>query len=142
MEQLVEKVDVWVAAMDDKPGMLAHKLAGLAEAGADLEFIIARRSHEKPNRGIVFVTPIRGDREVEAATELGFAVTQSLHTLRVEGRNRPGIASQLTEKIGGAGINLRGFSGSVVGTRYVMYLGFDTEADVKTAQQILTTASP
>jgi hypothetical protein len=138
MEQLVEKVDVWVATMEDKPGGLAHRLAGLTEAGADLEFVIARRTHEKPNKGIVFVTPIRGDREVEAATELGFAVSQSLHALRVEGTNRPGVALEMTDKLGKARINLRGFSGAVIGTRYVVYLGFNTEADLKKAQRLLT----
>jgi hypothetical protein len=141
MEQLVEKVEVWAAMLEDKPGALANKLAGLAEAGADLEFVIARRTHDKPNKGIVFVTPIRGDREVEAATGLGFTVSKSLYTLRVQGDNRPGIGALLAEKVGKAGINLRGFSGSVIGTQFVVYLGFDSEANLKKAQKVLKTAS-
>ena len=85
MDLLVERVDVWAAPIEDKPGGVARVLAGLRDAGADLGFVIARRSHEKSGEGVVFVTPIRGDRETEAAAELGFNVTNSLHSLRVEG---------------------------------------------------------
>jgi len=138
MEHLVQKEEVWVATMEDKPGALAHKLAGLADAGADLGFIIARRTHETPSRGIVFVTPIRGDREVEAATELGFSVSKNVYALCVEGENRPGIAAQLADKLGKAGINLRGFTGAVIGTRFVVHIGFDTEEDRSKALRLLT----
>ena len=141
MKQIVKKVDVWLTTMENKPGMLARKLAGLTEAGVNLEFIFARRTRDTPSKGLVFVAPIRGNRQVKAAGELGFTVSNKLHTLRIEGRDRPGIAAQVAGKIGEANINLRGYSGSVIGTRYVVYLGFDTAADLKKAQHILTTAS-
>jgi len=138
MKQLVKKVDVWLALMENKPGTLARKLAGLAEAGANLEFIFARRTRDTPAKGLVFIAPIRGNRQVKAAKELGFAMSDKLHTLRIEGGDRPGVAAQLAAKMGEAGINLRGFSGSVIGARYVVYLGFDTAADLKKAQRVLT----
>jgi hypothetical protein len=141
MKQLVKKVDVWLATMENRPGMLACKLAGLAEAGANLEFIFARRTRDIPAKGLVFIAPIRGNRQVKAAKELGFAVSDKLHTLRIEGGDCPGVAAQLAGKMGEAGINLRGFSGSVIGTRYVVYLGFDTKADLKKAQRILAVVS-
>ncbi|MBM3861492.1 MAG: amino acid-binding protein [Verrucomicrobia bacterium] len=137
MEHLVQKEEVWVATMEDTPGALANKLAGLADAGADLGLVIARRTHDKPSIGVVFVTPIRGDREVEAATELGFSVSKNVHALCVEGENRPGIAVQLAEKIGKAGLNLRGFTGAVIGTRFVVHIGFDSEADMRKAERLL-----
>jgi len=140
MEHLVQKEEVWVATMEDKPGTLAHKLAGLTDAGVDLDLVIARRTHDKPSKGVVFVTPIRGDREVEAATELGFSVSKSVYALRVDGENRPGIATQLADKIGKAGINLRGFTGAVIGTRYVVHLGFDSEAELRKAERILASS--
>jgi hypothetical protein len=141
MKQFVKKVDVWLALMENKPGMLACQLAGLAEAGANLEFIFARRTRDTPSNALVFVAPICGNRQVKVAKELGFAVSNKLHTLRIEGGDRPGIAAQLAGKMGEAGINLRGFSGSVIGARYVVSLGFDTAADMKKAQHILTAAS-
>ena len=132
-----EREDVWVASMEDKPGVLGNKLAALAEAGADLGFVIARRSPEKPGTGVVFVTPLRGDREIEAATEEGFNVSNHLHSVQVEGRNEPGIAARITQKMGQAGLNLRGFSGAVIGTQFVLHLAFDTAEAAQKAIAVL-----
>ena len=70
--EYVEHVDVWAATIEDRPGYLAHVLAELREAGADLHFIIARRA--EAGKGVVFVTPLRGDREIAAAAQ-SWAVT-------------------------------------------------------------------
>lgn len=137
MELIVERVETWAASMKDKPGSLAHLLAGLREAGADLDFIIARRSSEIPGTGVVFVTPLRGDREVAAATELGFAVTKNLRSVRVEGENRPGVAAEITGKLAAAKINLRGLSAAVIGTKFVIYIGLDSTADADKAVDVL-----
>jgi hypothetical protein len=137
MNRIAEREDVWVASLQDQPGALGNKLAALAEVGADLGFIIARRSPEKPGTGVVFVTPLRGDKEIEAATEEGFGVSSHLHSVRVEGRNEPGIAAQVTQKLGAAGLNLRGFSGAVIGTQYVLHLAFDTAELAQAAIELL-----
>jgi hypothetical protein len=137
MDRMVERVDVWAASLKDEPGSLASILTGLREAGADLDFIIARRAPDQPGTGVVFVTPLRGDAEIAAASDLGFNVTNSLHSVRVEGENQPGVAAQLTEKLASAGINLRGFSAAVVGARFILYLGLDTAADADLALGLL-----
>lgn len=134
---IIERVDVWAAPIKDEPGGLANMLSGLRDAGANLDFVIARRAPEQPGKGVVFVTPLRGDREVGAAGILGFDVTHSLHELRVEGDNEPGIAANLTEKIAKGGVNLRGFSAAVIGTRFIMYIGFDNAGDTDKAEAIL-----
>jgi hypothetical protein len=41
MDLLVERVEVWAATIEDRPGGLAQALATLRDAGADLRFIIA-----------------------------------------------------------------------------------------------------
>jgi len=137
MDRIVEREDVWAASIEDKPGALSQKLATLAEAGADLDFIIARRSPEKPGTGVVFATPLRGDKEVQAATSLGFAVTQHLHSVRIEGTNKPGLASELTQKIGEAGINLRGLSGAVIGTKFILHVGTDSAEDAAKVMKLV-----
>lgn len=137
MNVIAELEDVWVASLDDKPGALANKLAALAEAGADLGFIIARRSPDKPGTGVVFVTPLRGDQEIDAATEEGFAVSSHLHSVRVEGQNEPGIAARITRKVGEAGLNLRGFSGALIGTQFVLHMAFDTADSARDAIRLL-----
>jgi hypothetical protein len=137
MDLFVERVDVWAATIEDKPGGLAGVLATLREAGADLQSIIARRAPEKPGKGVVFVTPLQGDREIRAAAEVGFNVTQSLHSVRVMGTDRPGIAAELTQKLAEGGINLRGFSASVIGTQFVAYVAVDSPDDAAKAIEIL-----
>jgi len=129
MDYDAQRVDVWAATIDDHPGGLAKKLAPLAEAGADLESIIARRSPDKPGTGVVFVTPLHGYAQTTAAERAGFTITQHSHSVRVEGENRPGAAAELTQKLGEAGINLRGMSANVIGTRFVMHLALGSEAD-------------
>ena len=138
MDLLVEREDVWAASVDDKPGALAAKLSALDDAGADLGFIIVRRAPEKPGTGVAFVTPLRGDREVRAATAAGFAVTSSLHSVRVEGPDEPGVAATLARAIGDAGINMRGFSGAVLGTRFVAHVGVDSAEDQEAVVKLLS----
>lgn len=136
----VEPVDVWAASIEDRPGGLALVLAALREAGADLQFIISRRAPEAPGKGVVFVTPLQGDREIRAAAEVGFNVTRKLHSVRVMGADRPGIAAELTQKLADRGLNLRGFSASVIGAQFVAYVAVDSRDDANKAIAILEKA--
>jgi len=140
MELIVERVNVWAASIKDERGSLAQLLTGLQEAGADLDFIVARRAPEKPGTGVVFLTPLRGDREIAAAAELGFNVTSSVNSVRVEGENKPGVAAELTKKLAAAGIDLRGFSAAVIGPRFIFYIGLYSAGDAAKAVNILRKA--
>ena len=137
MKMDVTRVDVWAASMKDRPGALAKKLDALAQAGADLEFVIARRAPDKPGTGVLFVTPIKGAGQIKAAKKAGFAKTKSLHALRVSSSNKTGLGARLTAELGDAGINLRGLSGAAIGTRAVLHLAFDSGADAGTASRLL-----
>lgn len=137
MDLIVDRVNVWAASIPDEPGGLARVLAGLRDAGADLDFCIARRAPENPGTGVVFVTPLRGDAEIAAASVLGFNVTSTLHSVRVECDNAPGIAAELTEKIAAADINMRGFSGAVIGVRFILYIGLDSDGDAEKVCELL-----
>lgn len=79
------------AGLQDKWLACRGVCTGLRAAGADLEFVIARRAAETPGKGVVFVTPLQGDMEIAAAAQLGFNVTQTLHSVRIMGPNQPGI---------------------------------------------------
>ena len=103
-----------------------------------LRFIIARRA--EPGKGVVFVTPLQGDREIAAAAQVGFNITHTLHSVRVMGPDRRGVAAELTEKLANGGINLRGFSLSVIGKQYLAYAAVDSLADANKVIEILETA--
>ena len=129
----VTKVDSWAATIDDKPGGILAKLEGLAKAGADLDFILARRAHETPGKGVLFVTPLTDTRQFNAAETLGFHRSTSLHTLRIDGPDEPGIAYRVTLALAGEGINIRGLSAMTIGNQYRMFLAFDTQPEADRA---------
>jgi hypothetical protein len=129
----VKQVGVWSATIEDRPGSLAGKLEALAKAGANLEFVIARRAPEQPGKGVVFVTPLEGDALVKAAQAAGFSVSESLHSVRVEGPDEPGLGAKITRALAQAGINLRGISAAAIGNRMICHLALDTSGDAAKA---------
>jgi hypothetical protein len=136
----ISKVDVWVGELKDRPGGLGEKLAALAEAGANLEFVISRRAPERPGTGVVFLAPLRGAAQTRAAKKAGLSKATTLCSLRLEGPDRAGFGAKITQAIAEAGINMRGFSAAALGRRCVTYFAFDTDADAKKASQILKKA--
>jgi hypothetical protein len=132
-----ERVDTWAASIPDRPGALAAKLKTLAEAGANLEFIIARRDGAHPGKSVVFVTPIQGAKQVGAAGAAGFTKTSSLHTLRVEGANKSGQSARIAAVLADGGLNLRGLAAAAIGKKFVCHIALDTERDAVKAARIL-----
>lgn len=133
----ITKVDVWAGDIPDQPGGLAEKLEAIAKAGGNLEFIIARRQPEKPGTGVVFLAPIKGAAQTKAAKAGGLSKTTSLHSLRLEAPDRPGLAASISRAVADAGINLRGLSAAAFGRQCVVYFAFDDAAEAKKASQIL-----
>ena len=91
MAYKIEKVNVWAAPINDKPGGLASILEELNACGANLEFIVGRRTADLPGQGVVFLAPLTDDRQVAVAAQLGLTVAESLCSLRAEGPDHPGI---------------------------------------------------
>jgi len=135
----ITRVPVYAATIQDKPGGLAAKLDPLAKAGANLDFLIARRvkatGKKKPKvpKGVLFVAPLKNAKQRAAAKKAGFKQSKSLHSLRVEGKNAKGLAGKIGAALGEAGINLRGISGAVTGGKCIIYLAFDKTADATKA---------
>ena len=140
MKLKISRADVWAAAIEDKPGGLANKLEALAGAKANLEFVLARRTPERgPGQGVVFVTPLRTAGQEKKAVDAGFTKTDSLHSIRVEGADAPGLGGKMTRALASAGINLRGLSGAAMGRNFVAYFAFDTRADADKACDLMKT---
>jgi len=133
----IERIKVWAASIEDKPGTMARKLSGLAKAGANLEFIFARVLGQPAGAGVVCVTPLKGPAQIRAAKALGFEDLTRINTVRIETPDAPGIAARLAERIAAAGLNLRGFSANSHGRQGVIYLAFESGADATTAMRVL-----
>jgi hypothetical protein len=137
MAYTVKKVDVWAGEIADRPGGLAGTLATLSNAGANLEFLVARRAPDKPGTGVVFVTPVKGVKQKAAAQQAGLGTSEGLHSVRVEGPDRAGLGARMTDALAEAGINVRGISAAAIGRRGITYFAFDSAADSDTAVRLL-----
>jgi hypothetical protein len=135
----IRRVQVWSAEIPDRPGAAAGKLAYLNEAGADLEFIFTRPNPASPTTSVLFLAPIVGPQQIQAARAAGIGPAVDVAMLSVEGDNHPGLSYQIMSSLAVAGINLRGIAVSCAGHRFAAYLAFD-DADVATlALQVLAT---
>jgi predicted amino acid-binding ACT domain protein len=140
MAYSIKKVEVWAGEVADRPGGLADKIDALSGAGANLEFVIARRSPDKPGTGVVFVTPIKGTKQKRAAESAGLGTTGSLHSVRIDGPDKAGLGTKMAKALADAGINLRGISAAALGRRAVSYFAFDSAADAENAVRVLKKA--
>jgi hypothetical protein len=132
-----DRMHVWSGDITDQPGGAAAKLAFLAQAGANLEFIAMQRLLEKPGQGILYVAPVTGPTQVRAAKAAGLSETNYPVVRRIEGDNEAGLAHRLTQQWAIANINLHGLTMTSVGTKFVGYATFDSVADANRAAQIL-----
>ena len=137
----VRKVDVWAVEFRDEPGGLAKILEPIAEAGGNLECIIARRQADKFQAGIAFITPLKGTKVLGAAHAAGALPAEGLTTLRVEGPDTPGSCYRMVNAIAQAGINMRGVSSMSAGKNFVAFIGLDSGEDAEKAIKVLTKAN-
>ncbi len=133
----LNRVHVWSGEVEDRAGGIASKLALLAQADANLEFIFTRRQPDRPGTGVLFVAPITGPGPVRAARAAGLTESSSPIVLRVEGDNAAGLGHHITQQWALAGISLEGLSMTVIGDRFVGFAAFDTVSDANRAAQIV-----
>src|SRR5712692_9955301 len=128
----LDRVHVWSGEIQDQAGGIAQKLAPLAQAGANLEYIYTRRQPDKPGTG---------PSQVRVARAAGLGESQDQVVLRVEGDNQAGLAHRLTQQWALAGINLQGLTMSVLTDKFIGYASFDSVTDANRAAQILADLS-
>lgn len=137
----LDRLHIWSGEIEDRAGGAAAKLAMLAQAEANLEFVYTRRKPEAPGSGILYVASITGAAQVRAAKAAGLAETQDPVVMRVEGDNQAGLAHRVTQQWALAGISLQGLMMSVLGSKFVGYVAFDSVNDANKAAQILADLS-
>jgi len=133
----LDRVHVWSGVVVDQAGGVASKLALLAQAGANLEYVYTRRSPDKPGTGVLYVAPVTGPMQQRAAKAAGLHETDDPIVLRVEGDNSAGLAHRVTQQWAMAGLSLQGLMMSVISGRFVGYVAFDNTIDANRAAAIL-----
>ena len=141
MKLKVNRIQVWRATIDDRVGGAADRLEPLASAGADLEFVFARRTPELPGAGVVYVASLKGAKVIGAAKRAGFSKPADIHFLRVEGADKLGLVAVITRALGDAGMSFRGVTAAVVGNKAVSHVAFDSGADAAKAARLLSRLS-
>ena len=133
----LDRVPVWSGEVADQAGGVAGKLAFLAQAGANLEYLFTKRLPDKPGGGVLYVAPVTGPAQVRAARAAGLTEVASPVVRRIQGDNEAGLAHRLTQQWALAGISLQGLTMAVLGGNFVGYAAFDTVDDANRAAQIL-----
>jgi hypothetical protein len=133
----LDRVHVWKAEVADRAGGVMAKLAFLAQAGANLEFVLSKRMTDQGGSGVLYVAPISGPIQTRAAKAAGMEETHDLFVLRVEGDNEAGLAHRLTQAWATAGISMQELTLCVLGSKFVGYAAFDTVQDSNRAAAIL-----
>ncbi|MBM3980648.1 MAG: amino acid-binding ACT [Planctomycetes bacterium] len=133
----MQRVHLFHAEVEDKPGGAAAKLKKLAESGAHLEYVYSQRSATKAGMGDLYVAPLHGNNEMSAARSAGLHEVSEPIVMRVEGDDKAGLGGRVTQAWEMAGINLHGLVMSVVGGKFIGYATFDTVADANQAARIL-----
>ena len=139
MPVTVKTITLWRKDVENKPGVLAQTLEPFAKAGADLHVIMGYRHPGDQTKAAIELYPVTGKKPVAAAKGVGLAASAT-PTLLVTGDNKPGLGHVIAKAIGDAGVNVGFLVAQVVGRRYSAVIGFDSEADAKTAAALIKKA--
>ena len=136
----ITHIKLWRSEVENKPGILARTLEPLAASHADLAVVMGYRYPGTHEKAAIEVYPVTGKKSVAAAKTVGLAAS-SVATLLVTGNNKAGLGHVIAKAIGDAGINVDFLVAQVVARRYAAVIGFNTEADAKTAAKLIKKAT-
>jgi hypothetical protein len=140
MPVTVKNISLWRKEVENQVGTLAHTLEPVAKAGANLQVLMGYRYPGEGAKAAVELYPIAGKKVTAAASEAGL-LASSIPTLLVEGDDRPGLGLAIAQAMSAAGINMTFFVAQAVGRRFSAVLGFESEADARTATPLIKKAA-
>ena len=135
----VKKVTLWRTEVENKPGALSSVLAPLAEVGADLQVVMGYRYYDEDNKAAIEICTVSGRKPAIAASKAGLNASD-IHTLLVQGDNRPGVGHAIAQAMAEGGINVMFLVAQVVDTRFSAVMGFEDEAASKQATTLIKKA--
>ena len=140
MPVTVKHISLWRKEIENQMGTLASTLDPVAKAGANLRVLMGYRYPGNESRAAIELYPVSGTKVTAAAMEASLAAS-SIPTLLVEGDDKPGLGLAIAKAIADAGINMAFFVAQVVGRKYSAVIGFDSDADAKTAADLIKKAT-
>ena len=74
---------------------------------------------------------------VRAAQAAGFRRSETIHGIRVEGSDKPGLGGKIARTLAETGISFRGMQASVIGRNFLSFIALDTAEDAAKAMKVL-----
>jgi hypothetical protein len=140
MPVTVKNISLWRKEVENQVGTLAHTLEPVTKAGANLRVLMGYRYPGEGTKAAIELYPIVGKKVTATAAEAGLSAS-SIPTLLVEGDDKPGLGFAIAQAISGARVNVTFFVAQSIGRRFSAVLGFETEADLKTAAPLIKKAA-
>ena len=140
MPVTVKNMLLWRKEVENQVGTLAHTLEPVTKAGANLRVLMGYRYPGEGTKAAIELYPIAGKKVTTAAAEAGLSAS-SIPTLLVKGDDKPGLGFAIAQAISGARVNMTFFVAQSIGRRFSAVLGFETEADLKTAAPLIKKAA-
>jgi hypothetical protein len=140
MPVTVKHISLWRKEIENQVGTLASTLDPVAKAGANLRVLMGYRYPGNESRAAIELYPVSGTKATAAATAAGLAAS-SIPAVLIEGDDKPGLGLAIAKAIADTGINMAFFVAQVVGRKYSAVIGFDSEADAKTAADLIKKAT-
>jgi hypothetical protein len=136
----IQKLVVWSGEVENRPGGLRSAVGPLAEAGVDLQVVMAYEKPGNPDRSMVEVAPVTSVKATRAAQAAGLSAS-GIPCLLVEGDNRPGVTDAISGALGSAGLNGQFLVALVVGRKYRAVFGFSPGTDMGMATKAIRGAA-
>ena len=140
MPVTVKNISLWRKEIENQAGTLARTLEPVTKAGANLRVLMGYRYPGEGAKAAIELYPVAGKKVTVAASEGGLSAS-SIPTLLVEGDDRPGLGFAIADAIAAAGVNMTFFVAQSIGRSFSAVLGFETEADAKTAAPLIKKAT-
>jgi hypothetical protein len=135
----IQREQVWSGEVADRLGAAAAKLEHLAQAGARPGLVFAYPHPASPEKAILYVAPITGPEQMQAAREVGLGPALDVAMLHLHGESRPGVGLEVMSKLAVAGLCLRGMALGTSASLLDAYLAFDSADTAALAVQVLAT---
>src|SRR5213082_2464523 len=90
MPVTVKNISLWRKEVENQVGSLAHTLAPVTKAGANLHVLMGYRYPGDGTKAAIELYPVAGKKVTAAASEAGLSAS-SIPTLLVEGDDRAGL---------------------------------------------------
>src|SRR2546427_4013767 len=136
-EFTIKKFPLWAVEIDDVAGSTTGLFKILADAGADIEFSLSRPLGDRPGKAILFLAPIKGKKQEDAARQADFRLRSDVVGVQVQGPSRVGGNFRLTAALAHEDLSVRALVTTVDGHRFTTIFALNSEADADRAIKVL-----